>query len=124
MVADLAGSRVVAAVLAFRALAVLGLVVAGLAVHDLARGLGRDPIDALVLAIANPLVLLHLVSGAHNEAIMLAFLLSGVAIGRRRRLLHLGIALCAFAAAIKLPAILAVAFLEVPLYTPYSWVRV
>ena len=113
-VAATVGARVVAAVLAFRALAVLGLVVAALAVHDLARGLKRDPVDALILAIANPLVLFHLVSGAHNEAIMLAFLLSGVAIGRRRPLLPLGIALCAFAAAIKLPAILAVAFLGWP----------
>ena len=83
-----------------------------LAVFDLSRGLGRDPTDALILAIANPLVLLHLVSGAHNEAIMLAFLVGGVAVGLRRgRLVHLGIALCAFAAVIKIPALLAVPFI-------------
>ena len=56
-----------------------------MAVYDLARGLGRDPIDALVLGFANPLVLLHLVSGAHNEAIMLAFLVTGVTLGSPRR---------------------------------------
>lgn len=114
LVVTVAGDRVVAAVLGFRLLAVLGVVAAGAAVHDLARGSGRDPIDALILAVANPLVLFHLVSGAHNEAIMLAFLVGGVALARRPRFLHLGIALCAFAAAIKLPAILAVAFLGWP----------
>ncbi len=113
-VSALAGDRVIAAVFGFRLLAVLGVAVAGAAVFDLARGSGRDPVDALILAVANPLVLFHLVSGAHNEAIMLAFLVSGVALARRPRFLHLGIALCAFAAAIKLPAILAVAFLGWP----------
>ncbi len=114
LVSTMAGDRVVAAVLGFRFLAVLGVVAAGVAVFDLARGSGRDPVDALILAVANPLVLFHLVSGAHNEAIMLAFLVGGVALARRPRYLHLGIALCAFAAAIKLPAILAVAFLGWP----------
>ncbi len=111
-VSGVTGDDVVAAVFAFRVLAVIGLVVTAVAVLDLARGLGRDPTDALILAIANPLVLFHLVSGAHNEAIMLAFLVSGVAIGRRRgRLVHVGIALCAFASVIKIPALLAVAFI-------------
>lgn len=114
-IAGVTGEGVVAAVLVHRLIAVLGLAITAAAVFDLARGLGRDPVDALVLGFANPLVLLHLVSGAHNEAIMLAFLVTGVTVGRRagwRR--HLGVVLCAMAAAIKLPAILAVAFLAWP----------
>ncbi len=113
-VASATGDHLVAAVFAFRLMAVLGLLVTAFAVWDLARQLGRDPVDSLILAVANPLVLFHLVSGAHNEAIMLGFLVSGVAIGLRRRLVHVGIMLCAVAAAIKLPAILAVAFLGWP----------
>ena len=113
-IAQFSGDQVVVAVLAYRLIAVVGLLVAAFGVHDLARGLGRDPVDALVLAFANPLVLLHLVSGAHNEAMMLAFLVTGVAVGRRPRWRLAGIALCALAAAIKLPAILAVAFLTWP----------
>ncbi len=105
---------VVGSVLAFRALAMLGLMVSAVAVWDIARGLGRDPVDAVVLAIANPLALLHLVSGAHNEAMMLALLLSGVAIGRRSNLRMIGVVLCAVAASIKIPAILGVAFLAWP----------
>lgn len=114
VVSTIVGDHVVTAVLAFRFLAVAGLIAAAIAVHDLARGFGRDPTDALILAVANPLVLFHLVSGAHNEAIMLGFLVSGVAVARRPKYFHVGIMLCAFAAAIKLPAILAVAFLGWP----------
>ena len=124
-IAGVTGDGVVSAVLAYRLMAVVGLVVAAVAVRDLARGLGRDPMDALVLAFANPLVLLHLVSGAHNEAIMLAFLVTGVAVGRRGGVwLHVGFALCAMAAAIKLPAILAVAFLGWPWVVEASRARV
>ncbi len=108
-----AGS-LVASVMMFRALAVAGLAVATIAVWDLARGLGRNEADAMVLTIANPLVLLHLVSGAHNEAIMLAFLMSGVALGRHTRLRQVGMALCAFAASIKVPAVLGAVFLAWP----------
>ncbi|MEM9653053.1 MAG: polyprenol phosphomannose-dependent alpha 1,6 mannosyltransferase MptB [Actinomycetota bacterium] len=108
------GDRLVAAVMAFRTMAVVGLLAAAVAVYDLARSFKRDPVDALVLAVANPLVLFHLISGAHNEAIMLGFLVTGVAIARRREWFFLGIGLCAFAAAIKLPAILAVAFVGWP----------
>ncbi len=109
-----AGGQLVTAVYLFRAMAVLGLLAASIGVWDLARSLGRDPVDAVILAIANPLVLFHLVAGAHNEAIMLGFLVSGVALGRRSEMRPVGIALCAFAAAVKLPAILAVAFLAWP----------
>lgn len=109
-IAELTGGAVVQAVLAYRLMAVFGLTIAAVAVVDLAKGLRRDPTDALILGFANPLVLLHLVSGAHNESIMLAFLLTGVAIARRPGRELWGIGLAAMAAAIKLPAILAVAF--------------
>ncbi len=108
------GDRLVASVLAYRLVAVLGLTVAAVAVWDLARSMGRNTADAMVLTIANPLVLLHLVSGAHNEALMLAFLMSGLALGIRPRFRHLGIVLCAFAATIKVPAVLGAAFLAWP----------
>ncbi len=113
----------VGTVFAFRALAVLGLAIAAGAVWDLAGSLGRDRVDALVLVVANPLMLLHLVSGAHNEALMLAFLVSGVAVERRAArsagskatlLRFVAITLCVVAAAIKVPAALAVAFVGWP----------
>ncbi len=109
-----ATTDLVVVVLVFRAIAVLALLVTAFAVYDIAKGLGRDPVDAIVLAMANPLVLLHLVSGAHNESLMLAFLVGGVAVGRRPHLRLLGIGLCAVAASIKMPAFFGVAFLAWP----------
>lgn len=112
--AERTGDGLVASVLAYRLIAVLGLTVAAVAVWDLARSMGRNIADAMVLTVANPLVLLHLVSGAHNEALMLAFLMTGLALGTRPRFRHLGIVLCAFAATIKVPAVLGAAFLAWP----------
>ncbi len=108
------GTGLVGVVFGFRALALVGLVLTSLGVWDIARRLGRDPTDAYVLAVANPLVLLHLVSGAHNESLMLAALVCGVAIGLRPRWRLVGIALCAVAAAIKVPGILGAVFLAWP----------
>ena len=113
-VAERTGDGIIVSVLAYRLIAVLGLAVAAAAVWDLARTLGRNTADAMVLTVANPLVLLHLVSGAHNEALMLAFLMGGLALGTRPQLRHVGIVLCAFAATIKVPAVLGAAFLAWP----------
>ncbi len=111
---------VIGSVIMFRWLAIVGLIVSAVAVHDLAKRFGRNSRDAVVLAIANPLTLLHLVSGAHNEAMMLAVLLAGVAIGLRPQLRVVGIVLCAIAASIKIPAVLGVAFLAWPWVTAAS----
>ena len=45
----------------------------GYGVVILARGLDRDPGEAFVLSAMNPLVLITLIGGAHNDAIMAAF---------------------------------------------------
>jgi alpha-1,6-mannosyltransferase len=102
-----------AIVMAFRALALAGLAVGGAAVSRLARELGRPPGDAVLLLVANPLTLLHLVSGAHNEALMVGLLVAAVAVGRRPGAhgLVAGTALCALAAAVKLPAVVALPFI-------------
>lgn len=116
-----ATSSSVAAVYLFRLLAVVGLGFAGWAVAHIAARFGRDEADALVLTIANPLILLHLVSGAHNEAIMLAFLVGGIALGTGpaddgrltvRRVV--GATLCSVGAAVKIPALVGVAFVGWP----------
>ena len=46
----------------------------GYGVVMLARGLNRDPGEAFVLAAINPLVLITLIGGAHNDGIMAGFL--------------------------------------------------
>lgn len=84
-----------------RLLAVLGLALAGVALHRLG---GQR---ALWLGIANPLVLLHLVAGAHNEALMLGLMLAGLAAAS----LPLAAVLVTLGALVKLPALAALGFL-------------
>lgn len=115
--ATITGSSPESAVVFYRLLAVVSLIAAAFGIFDAAKSLRLDPVDALILGVANPLVLLHLVSGAHNDAIMLGFLMVGIAAGLRMKLPHLAVVLCAVAAAIKLPAMLAVAFIGWPWVT-------
>lgn len=112
-----------AAVWAFRAVVVLAVVVSGWAVVRLACRLGTDAAVALVLAIGNPLVLLHLIGGIHNDALMMAFLLVGLVLTRDRRRGLAFVVLCA-ALAVKLPGIVGLAYLGWTwVDAPVSWLR-
>ena len=99
----------VGAIYVLRLLALLGLALVALVLPALARAHGGDPAGALVLVVANPITLVHLVSGAHNEALMIGLLATGLLLGRRHALL--GMAACGLAAAIKAPALLGCAYL-------------
>lgn len=70
-------------VLAHRVVSVTGIFVAAGAITALARRCGVHPSAALWLGVLNPLTILHLVGGIHNEAIMLALVLAGLEVGLR-----------------------------------------
>ena len=99
----LAGHRMNPSVIAMRLAAVAGIVLMALALPSLARRLGHDPGDALALAVLNPLIMLNIVGGTHNDGIMLGLLVAGLAVGLSGRRVT-GIVLCALAMAVKLPA--------------------
>ncbi len=100
-----------ATVAVLRLLEVVAVGLIGWGVARLAEGLGRDPGEAFVLAAMNPLVLLTLIGGAHNDAIMTGLLVIGVALAVRRRFVA-SLVLCACAAAIKAPAAYGLAFIS------------
>lgn len=83
-IADLSRTEVSVGVLGMRFVALLGVTVMVFCLPALARRCGADPAAALWLGALNPLVLLHLVGGAHNDAIMLGLLGAGLvaALGR------------------------------------------
>ncbi|MBV8431379.1 MAG: polyprenol phosphomannose-dependent alpha 1,6 mannosyltransferase MptB [Solirubrobacterales bacterium] len=110
------GSHLVAGALLIRAFDLLGLVLLAVFVPRLARRGGADPARAVWLAVASPLVLLQLVAPAHNDLLMAGLMVAGVSLALDRRPL-LGIGLCALAATVKLPAIVAVAFVAL------VWIR-
>jgi alpha-1,6-mannosyltransferase len=94
-----------AGLLGMRLVALLGVALMAVALPRLARHSGADPAAALWLGALNPLVLLHLVAGAHNDALMLGLLGIGLvaACGRWH---VLGIVLVTLAALVKAPAAL------------------
>jgi alpha-1,6-mannosyltransferase len=81
--------------------------VCALIVCRIAHRLGGSPALAMWLGGINPLVLLHLISGNHNDALMLALLLPGLLLALMDRPL-LGILLCVAGAGIKATALVAV----------------
>ena len=81
----------------------LALLAAGVVV--LARSLGADPAGALWLAVLNPLVLIHLIGGAHNDALMVGLLTAGLALAVRHRPV-LATVLVTAATLVKAPAAL------------------
>ncbi len=72
LVVDLSFGNAAVAALGMRVPAVLSVAVLAYALPRLAERLGHDPDLAMWLGVLNPLVLMHLVGGAHNDAMMLA----------------------------------------------------
>ncbi|MFF5785289.1 polyprenol phosphomannose-dependent alpha 1,6 mannosyltransferase MptB [Streptomyces sp. NPDC012693] len=110
-VVKLTGGAVVPAVLGMRlvALAALALIVWAV------RGLGGGPggrAGALWLAALNPLLLIHVVGGMHNDGLMIGLLLGGVLLATRGRWV-LGSVLVGLAVMIKSPAAVALLFIGV-----------
>jgi alpha-1,6-mannosyltransferase len=102
------------AVWGFRALAVVGVVMTAVGVAIIARSYRLSPAAAIALGVANPLVLLHLIGGGHNDALMLGFLALGLAAFRRDKKV-LTVVLIALAVAVKLPAVVAL------VYVGWAW---
>jgi hypothetical protein len=96
-------------IIAYRVLELVGVVLVVVSLPRLARHLGTDPGIALWLGALSPLALFSFVASGHNDALMVGLLVAGVTLGVTGRLLP-GIALCALAATVKLPAAAAVAF--------------
>ncbi|MBV8219382.1 MAG: polyprenol phosphomannose-dependent alpha 1,6 mannosyltransferase MptB, partial [Solirubrobacterales bacterium] len=115
------GARLVIGVLLIRALELVGFVLVGVFAPRLARALGADPARAAWWVLLCPLVLLGLVAPAHNDLLMIGLVVAGIASAIERRLL-LGIALCALAATIKLPAAAAIPFILVAFGDRKTWV--
>jgi alpha-1,6-mannosyltransferase len=103
-----------ATVVGLRLLETFAVALIGYGVIMLARELGRDPGEAFVLIALNPLVLLTLIGGAHNDAIMAGLLVVGIVLAVKRRPVW-ALVFCSCAAAIKAPAAIGLA------YVAWTW---
>lgn len=99
-----------ASIEALRFLALAGVVMFAAAIPAVARSFHRDAATAFALAVLNPLILLNLIAGEHNDALMLGFLVVGYAVFRRGHPIF-GVLLCSVAAAVKIPGFIGVIYI-------------
>ncbi|MGW4702161.1 polyprenol phosphomannose-dependent alpha 1,6 mannosyltransferase MptB [Streptomyces sp. NPDC004285] len=110
-VVKVTGGAVVPAVLGLRLIAVGALALTVWAVRGLGGGPGgRD--GALWLAALNPLLLIHVVGGMHNDGLMIGLMVGGVLLATRGRWV-LGSVLVGLAMMVKSPAAVALLFIGV-----------
>jgi alpha-1,6-mannosyltransferase len=112
--ASLSGHHALVTVLFLRLMSVAGVALIAYCIPKLARAYGRDPGKAFAVALLNPLTLLALIGGAHNDAIMVGLLLAGITAAKQRHPV-VGIVLCTLAAAIKVPAAIGI------VYVAWDW---
>lgn len=96
--------------LLFRAVALVGVVMIAVAVPRLARLHGVDPDRALWLGVLNPVILMHFVSGAHNDALMVGLVALGLMLAAENRCVWGAVAV-SLAVAVKPIAIIALPFI-------------
>jgi hypothetical protein len=99
---------------ALRGVVLLAVIIAGFALYDLTRA--RNPALALTMGVVNPVVLIHLVGGIHNDAVMLALMIVALACARRSWFL-VSVVIMTLATAVKLPA--AAGLLYLGWHSPY-----
>jgi len=112
--ASLSGHNAMVTVLFLRFLSVVGVALIAYCIPKLAKAYGRDPGSAFVLAVLNPLTLLALIGGVHNDAIMVGLLVAGITAAKLKHPVW-GVILCTMAAAIKVPAAMGL------VYVAWDW---
>jgi alpha-1,6-mannosyltransferase len=106
----LVGNDVVAGTMLLRLCMLPGLALLIWAAPRAARHVGADGAAALWICVLNPLVIIHLMGGVHNEMLMVGLMMAGIALtfGGRR---IWGVGLIAVAVAVKATAGLALPFM-------------
>jgi alpha-1,6-mannosyltransferase len=110
LVTMLVGNHVIAGTMLLRLCMLPGLALLIWATPRLARHLGADAPIALWICVLNPLVIIHLMGGVHNEMLMVGLMTAGIALTLQRH--HVaGIALVVVGVAVKATAGIALPFL-------------
>lgn len=101
------GDNVLAGTYMFKLISLLGFAAIIWAVPKIAQQLGADPGFALWLGVANPVMIIHMVGGMHNESVMVGLVSIGLWLALRSRNggeFFFGIALIAVAMSLKATA--------------------
>ena len=104
------GDHVIAGTMLLRLCMLPGLALLIWAAPRVARHIGADGAVALWICVLNPLVIVHLMGGVHNEMLMVGLMMAGIALTFSRHHL-IGVTLIAVAVAVKATAVLALPFM-------------
>jgi alpha-1,6-mannosyltransferase len=110
------GNNTIAGTILLRLCMLPGLALLMWAAPRVARHVGANGAVALWICVLNPLVVIHLMGGVHNEMLMVGLMMAGIALTFAGRHV-LGAALIAVAVAVKATAVLALPFMV------WVWVR-
>jgi hypothetical protein len=104
-----ATDHVEVAVLTLRFMMIVAVTMLAVYLPRLAKGCGVNPGRAQWLGLGCPLILVHGVSGAHNDVLMVALVVAGLAYLTERKVLVAGVLLGA-ALAVKIPVLVVLPF--------------
>lgn len=109
-VVELSGHDIDLTLWGLRLLAVGSVLASVWGIAEIARHYGVSPPVAVAIGIANPITVLHLVGGAHNDSLLLALLSTGLALALRGRW-PLGVLMMALATGVKVTAVAALIYM-------------
>jgi alpha-1,6-mannosyltransferase len=109
-VTQLTGDHVILGTMVLRLCMLPGLALLIWAAPRIARHIGTNPAVALWICVLNPLVIIHLMGGVHNEMLMVGLMAAGIALIFQRHPIA-GNALIVIAVAVKATAGLALPFM-------------
>lgn len=107
LIVVLTGHQPYLSALLVRIPAFIGVLLLAVYLPRLARRIGYDRETTIWLAVLNPLVLLHLVGGAHNDALMIGLMMWGLWVAAKTHWVPAAVIIAA-AASVKQPAAAAV----------------
>ena len=107
---EIAGHNQVAAINVYRVIVWLGVIMAAIGIGMIAVENGLSAAVAIAIGIGNPIMIMHVIGGVHNDALMFGFLALGLAAAQRDRK-KLAVALITVATAVKLPAAIGLLYL-------------
>ena len=110
LIVRLAGGHALVAVALLRLVSFAGVVLLAGALARLASTHGTDAAGAVWLGVLNPLMLLHVMSGGHNEGLMVGLMVAGLALAAQARFTT-GIILAVLATGVKAPAAVGVVYI-------------
>lgn len=116
LIAPLSDGHLLRAVMLLRVVQLAGIVLAALSLPRVARAAGVDPAWATWLGVVSPLLLASVVLSAHNDGLMIGFIVASLALAAKKQWLP-AIAVGMLAALVKIPAAVVVVLIAV------AWIR-